>query len=90
MCRHSSDAVALPRRRCHPCVQFIVSTMFGLHKRVGLALGGAFVLVPFAWAAELASLRQSSPTYLIRDRGAASPGGALRWRHGMARYNYQR
>ena len=39
-------------------------------------------------AAELASLRQSSPPPRIRDRGAASPAGALRWRHGMARYKY--
>ena len=30
--------------------------------------------------------RQSSPPHRIRDRGAASPAGALRWRHLMARY----
>ena len=47
---------------------------------------GAFAPVPFAWAAELAALRQSSPLHRIRDRGAATPGGALGWRHGMARY----
>ena len=46
--------------------------------------GGAFAPVPFVRAAELASLRQSSPPPRIRDRGAASPAGALRWRHGMA------
>ena len=26
------------------------------------------------------------PLHRIRDRGAATPGGALGWRHGMARY----
>ena len=47
--------------------------------------GGAFAPVPFAWAAELASLRQSSPPHRVRDWGAATPAGAMRWRHGMAR-----
>ena len=42
------------------------------------------------WAAELAALRQSSPPYQIRDRGAASPAGALTWRHGMARVQRER
>ena len=37
---------------------------------------GAFALVPTVWAAELASLRQSSPPYRLRDRGAATPAGA--------------
>ena len=45
---------------------------------------GAFAPVPTVRAAELASLRQSSPPHRIRDRGAVSPAGALRWRHGMA------
>ncbi len=44
---------------------------------------GCLAPVPFAWAAELASLRQSSPLHRIRDRGTATPGGALGWRHGM-------
>ena len=52
--------------------------------------GGAFAPVPTVRAAELASLRQSSPPNRGRDWGAASPAGALGWRHGMARYNYQR
>ena len=34
---------------------------------------GAFAPVPFAWAAELALLRQSSPPHRIRDRGAVAP-----------------
>ena len=38
----------------------------------------------FALLRTSASLRQSSPPYRIRDRGAASPAGALRWRHVMA------
>ena len=46
--------------------------------------GGAFAQVPFVRAAELASLRQSSPPNRFRDRGAAAPAGALSWRHGMA------
>ena len=37
---------------------------------------GAFAPVPVSWAAELASLRQSSPSNNIRDRGAATPAGA--------------
>ena len=36
---------------------------------------GAFAPVPFAWAPELASLRQSSPPHRFRDRGAATPAG---------------
>ena len=45
---------------------------------------GAFAPVPKVRAAELASLRQSSPYIQIRHRGAATPAGALRWRHVMA------
>ena len=45
---------------------------------------GAFAPVPKVRAAELASLRQSSPPNKNRERGAATPAGALRWRHGMA------
>ena len=37
---------------------------------------GAFAAVPKFRAAELASLKQSSPTHRIRDRGAATPAGA--------------
>ena len=37
---------------------------------------GAFAPVPFVWAAELVSLRQSSPLNRLRDRGAATPEGA--------------
>ena len=51
----------------------------------GRGPSGAFAPVPFVWAAELASLKQSSPSYWIRDCGAAAPAGALRWRHLMAR-----
>ena len=40
--------------------------------------GGAFATVPIAWAAELASLRQSSPQNRLRDWGAATPEGAGR------------
>ena len=47
--------------------------------------GGAFAPVPKVRAAELASLRQSSPSNQVRDWGAATPAGAMRWRHGMAR-----
>ena len=39
---------------------------------------GAFAPVPIAWAAELASLRQSSPPNRVRDWGAATPAGAGR------------
>ena len=39
--------------------------------------GGAFAPVPTVRAAELASLRQSSPPNKGRDRGAATPAGAL-------------
>ena len=46
---------------------------------------GAFAPVPNVWAAELASLKQSSPPTRFRDWGAATPAGALRWRHVMAR-----
>ena len=45
---------------------------------------GAFAPVPKFRAAELASLRQSSPPNRFRDRGAAPPAGAMRWRHEMA------
>ena len=38
---------------------------------------GAFASVPIAWAAELASLKQSSPPNRVRDWGAATPAGAL-------------
>ena len=51
----------------------------------GRGPSGAFAPVPFVWAAELASLKQSSPPYWIRDRGAAAPAGALGWRQGLAR-----
>ena len=51
---------------------------------------GAFATVPIAWAAELASLRQSSPPTRFRDCGAATPAGAMRWRHGMARLQRQK
>ena len=37
-----------------------------------------------AKAAELASLKQSSPPYRIRDRGKAPPAGAMRWRQKLA------
>ena len=47
---------------------------------------GAFAPVPKVRAAELASLKQSSPPTRFRDCGAAAPAGALRWRHGMARF----
>ena len=50
----------------------------------GRGPSGAFAPVPKVWAAELASLRQSSPPHRVRDRGAATPAGALGWRHGMA------
>ena len=48
------------------------------HRRPGVAPGGAFATVPIAWAAELASLRQSSPQNRLRDWGAATPEGAGR------------
>ena len=51
--------------------------------------GGAFAPVPTVRAAELASLKQSSPPNWVRDWGAAAPAGALRWRHGMARVGMQ-
>ena len=38
----------------------------------GRGPSGAFAPVPFVWAAELASLKQSSPPYWIRDRGAGA------------------
>ena len=38
---------------------------------------GAFAPVPFARAAELASLRQSSPPSRIRDQSTAAPAGDL-------------
>ena len=55
------------------------------HGRPGAALRVPLPRSRKVWAAELASLKQSSPPYRIRDRGAAAPAGALRWRHGMAR-----
>ena len=51
----------------------------------GRGPSGAFATVPKVRAAELALLKQSSPLNRVRDRGAATPAGALRWRHGMAR-----
>ena len=60
------------------------------HGRPGVALRGPLPRSRKVRAAELASLKQSSPPYQIRDRGAASPAGALGWRHGMARYNCKR
>ena len=51
----------------------------------GRGPSGAFAPVPKVRAAELASLKQSSPPNRVRDRGAATPAGARRWRHGMAR-----
>ena len=51
---------------------------------------GAFAPVPKFRAAELASLRQSSPPNRVRDWGAATPAGALGWRHVMARVRRQR
>ena len=50
---------------------------------------GAFALspeVPKVRAAELASLKQSSPPHRVRDWGAATPAGALRWRQKLARF----
>ena len=58
------------------------------HGRPGVARWVPLPRSQKIWAAELAALRQSSPPYRIRDRGAATPAGALGWRHGMARYNY--
>ena len=51
---------------------------------------GSFAPVPTVRAAELASLKQSSPPYRVRDRGAATPAGAMRWRHEMARRHRQK
>ena len=51
---------------------------FAGFRRPGVAPGGAFATVPIAWAAELASLRQSSPQNRLRDWGAATPEGAGR------------
>ena len=51
---------------------------------------GAFAPVPKVRAAELASLRQSSPPTRFRDWGAAAPAGALRWRHTLARVHMQK
>ena len=42
--------------------------------------GDAFAPVPTVRAAELASLRQSSPPTRSRDRGVATPAGAMGWR----------
>ena len=55
------------------------------HGRPGVALRGPLPRSRKVRAAELASLKQSSPLNRVRDRGAATPAGALRWRHGMAR-----
>ena len=51
---------------------------------------GAFAPVPTVRAAELASLKQSSPPNRIRDRGAAPPAGAMRWRQKLARSFFPR
>ena len=53
--------------------------------RPGVALRGPLPRSRKVRAAELATLKQSSPLNRVRDRGAATPGGARRWRHGMAR-----
>ena len=45
---------------------------------------GSFAPVPNVRAAELASLKQSSPPNRFRDRGAAPPAGAMRWRQKLA------
>ncbi|GEM_PF-3120066 len=45
---------------------------------------GAFAPVPNMRAAELASLEQSSPPNRFRDRGAATPAGAGKWRDKIA------
>ena len=55
------------------------------HGRPGVALRVPLPRSRKVWAAELASLKQSSPPTRVRDWGAATPAGALRWRHGMAR-----
>ena len=51
----------------------------------GRGPSGSFAPVPTVRAAELAALRQSSPYNQIRHWGAATPAGAMRWRHEMAR-----
>ena len=56
----------------------------------GRGPSGAFAPVPTVRAAELAALRQSSPYNQIRHWGAATPAGAMRWRHEMARLQLQR
>ena len=50
----------------------------------GRGPSGAFAPVPTVRAAELASLRQSSPPNRVRDWGAAPPAGAMRWRQKLA------
>ena len=45
---------------------------------------GSFAPVPKVRAAELASLRQSSPPNRVRDWGKAPPAGAMRWRQKLA------
>ena len=47
------------------------------HGRPGVALRVPLPQSRKVWAAELASLRQSSPPTRFRDWGAASPAGAL-------------
>ena len=56
----------------------------------GRGPSGSFAPVPTVRAAELAALRQSSPYNQIRHWGAATPAGAMRWRHEMARLQLQR
>ena len=56
----------------------------------GRGPSGAFAPVPKVRAAELASLKQSSPPNRIRDRGAAPPAGAMRWRQKLARSFFPR
>ncbi len=51
---------------------------------------GAFAPVPTVRAAELASLKQSSPPTRVRDYGAATPAGAGKGRHEMARVRRQK
>ena len=50
----------------------------------GRGPSGAFAPVPTVRAAELASLKQSSPPTGFRDCGAASPAGARKWRDEVA------
>ena len=55
------------------------------HWRPGVALRVPLPRSRKVWAAELASLKQSSPPTRVRDWGAAAPAGAGEWRHEVAR-----